>query len=281
MKKICIVTIDLLTGKNLIVWEKTPDKGTQFYNIYREGNLIGTVNYEDLSIFVDTLGDPAKRPYLYKISVKDTCDNESSQSSYHKPLFLQFVSSENGVNLTWSKYEIEGEILNFNSYSIYRGSDSTALSPIEENIPTEVNVFTDTDPMALQRRYYYRVAGVLTDPCTPTGASRKKDEPGPYIRSMSNLEDNRLQVGIKEDNSLNKSISIIPNPFNESATLIFSNPEGYQYILYLMDLSGKVCRIVNNINTSPYILEKKELQAGFYFVELRGPNILRGTIIIQ
>jgi hypothetical protein len=280
-EKICIVTIDMLTGKNLIVWEKTPDKGTEFYNIYREGNLIGTVDFEDLSIFVDTLADPTKRPYLYKISVVDTCNNQSNVSHYHKPLFLQYVSSENGVNLTWSKYEIEGDVVNFSSYSIYRGSDSTVLSPIEENIPTEVNVFTDTDPLALQRRYYYRVAGVLTAPCSPTGTSRKKDEPGPYTFSMSNMEDNRIQVGVKEEYFMNTSLSIYPNPFIESATLIFKNPEGHKYTLYLLDISGKVCRIVDNINTSEFILMKGDLQEGFYFIELRGPDILRGTIIIQ
>ncbi len=280
-EKICIVTIDMVTGKNLIIWEKTPDKGTEFYNIYREGNLIGTVNYEGISILVDTLADPTKRPYLYKISAVDTCQNSSAESPYHKPLFLQYVSSDNGVNLTWSKYEIEGEVLNFSSYSIYRGSDSTALSPIEENIPTAVNVFTDTDPLALQRRYYYRVAGVLTVPCSPTGTYRKKDEPGPYTFSMSNIEDNRIQVGMKDDNVISNSLSIYPNPFSESATLIFNNPEGYHYTLYLMDISGKVCRIVDNINTSEYILKKEDLQEGFYFVEFRGPAIYRGKIIIE
>ena len=49
--------------------------------------------------------------------------------------------------------------------------------------------------MHLLRRYYYRVAGVLKRPCYPTGSSGKKDEPGPYSRSMSNIEDNRVLVG--------------------------------------------------------------------------------------
>jgi len=93
-EQICIVTVDVATGKNMVVWEKTTGKGIQSYNLYRdEDELIGNVPYEDLSIFKDTVADPESRPFLYSISAVDTCGNESAQSPYHKPLFLQYVSS--------------------------------------------------------------------------------------------------------------------------------------------------------------------------------------------
>jgi hypothetical protein len=279
-EQICVITTDSLLGKNLIIWEKTPGKGTAYYNIYRESKLIGTVGYEDLSILKDNEANPKQRPYLYKLSVIDTCGNESALSPFHKPIFLQFVSSVNGVNLTWSKYEIEGENLNFDSYCIYRGSDSTSLSILEENIPIEINVYTDNDPNALTRKYYYRVAGVLTNPCYPTGSLRKKDEPGPYNRSISNIEDNRILVGGLKDIKTER-LSIYPNPFSESTILTFNNPEGQSYTLYILDLSGKVCRIVDNINTSRYVLDKEGLKAGFYFIELRGEKLYRERIIIE
>jgi hypothetical protein len=98
---------------------------------------------------------------------------------------------------------------------------------------------------------------------------------------MSNMEDNRLQTGIPEPLLLNESLMIYPNPFNGTATLIFNNPGAYPYTLYILDLSGKVCRIVDKINTSRYVLEKSELKEGFYFVELRGPKIYRGKIVIE
>ena len=72
-----------------------------------------------------------------------------------------------------------------------------------------------------------------------------------------------------------------PNPFSESTILTFNNPEGHYYTLYIMDLSGKVCRIVNNINTSEYVLEKEGLKAGFYFIELRGQKLYRERIIVE
>jgi uncharacterized protein (TIGR02145 family) len=279
-QKICIVTTDIISGKNLIIWEKPPDKlGIEFFNIYREGAVIGTVPYNALSVFEDTVADPEKRPYLYTISVVDTCDNESAQSSFHKPHFLQYVSSSGGVNLEWDEYEIGDDIMNFDSYSIYRGSDSTSLSLLEDNIPVQVNVYTDKSPEANGRRYYYRVAGVLKNTCDPSEG--KKAGSGPYSQSMSNMEDNRFLTGVENDFTENSSVTIYPNPFSESATLSFSNPGGSEFALIIMDISGKVCRIVENIFTSTSLLEKGDLQSGFYIIELRGPEIYRGRIIVE
>jgi hypothetical protein len=286
-EKICIVTIDLSSGKNIIVWEKTPDKGIVTYNLYRESDIgdftyIGSRSGQELSIYKDITADPEYRSYLYKITITDSCGNESPIDSvpYHWPSFLQYVSSEGGINLQWTEYRIEGvqnigEYLN--SYVIYRGTDSTGLSEYQ-SVGRQLN-FTDKDPDALARKYYYRVAGVIKDPCYPTAG--KKADSGPYSHSMSNIEDNRFQTGINDKQMRNEFISIFPNPFSESTTLKFSNPEGFEYKLSITDLSGKLCRIVDNITTSEYLLEKENLKQGFYFVELTGPKIYRGKIVLE
>jgi hypothetical protein len=281
------VTIDLTTGKNIIVWEKTPDKGIVTYNIYREFGIgdfknIGSKGAQELSIFRDETADPENQAYLYKITVTDSCGNESPPDSvpYHWPSFLQYVSSEGGINLEWTEYRIEG-VANIGdyltSYVVYRGTDSTGLSEYK-SVGRQLN-FTDTDPDALARKYYYRVAGVVKKPCYPTAG--KKADSGPYSHSMSNIEDNRFQTGINEKQIADEFISIFPNPFTESTTLSFSNPEEYKYKLSVTDLSGKVCRIVDDITTSEYLLEKRDLKQGFYFVELTGPKIYRGKIVIE
>ena len=286
-QKICIVTVDPATGKNILVWDNTQDAGIASYNIYREAGIgqyetIGTRNAGELSIFRDETSNPKNRSYVYKITVTDTCGNESSRENtlYHWPSFLQYDGQEGGVNLSWTDYKIEGvDYIGdyLTSYVIYRGTDSTGLSEYQ-SVGRQLN-FTDTDPDALTRRYYYRVAGVLKDPCYPS--TGKKADSGPYSQSMSNIEDNRFQVGIKDGFNTGKFISIIPNPFSENTILKFSNPEGYQYKLNILDLSGKICRTINDITASEYVLEKGDLKEGFYFVELRGPCIYRGKIIIE
>jgi hypothetical protein len=126
-----------------------------------------------------------------------------------------------------------------------------------------------------------RIAALRPEPCYPTGSSGRKADSGPYSHSMSNIEDNRFQTGISEYLINSEGLIITPNPFKESTTLLFNNPEGYQYKLYIIDLSGKVCRIVNSITTSDFVLEKGDLKQVFYFIELRGPKIFRGKLVTE
>jgi uncharacterized protein (TIGR02145 family) len=186
-EEICIVTTDTLTGKNLVIWEKSDDRCIDHYNIYREDTLIGTNGYEEMSIFQDKDADPAIQPYKYQISVTDTSGNESSLSPYHKPLFLVISRSAQSINLSWSEYEINGEPLEFLSYTVYRSSDTNTLSPLEANL--HINFYADSDTLALERKYFYRVAGVLGDPCHPAGLTGEKPDIT-YTRSFSNRADN-------------------------------------------------------------------------------------------
>ena len=95
------------------------------------------------------------RSYLYKITITDTCGNQSNleNSQYHRPSFLQYVSSIGGINLSWTDYRIEG-IDNIGdyltSYVIYRGTDSTGLTEYET--VGSINNYTDKDPDALAKK---------------------------------------------------------------------------------------------------------------------------------
>jgi len=277
-EEICIVTIDQLDGRNLIVWEKTPDMGTAFYKLYREGNHIGTRAYNDLSIFKDTVADPENRPYLYYISVVDSCGNESDLSPYHKPHFLQYVGTVGGVNLSWDEYVVEGETVDFDSYTIYKGGDSTALSPFAENIPIVINVYKDTDPLALENRYFYRIAGELTTPCYPSGDEKAGTDP--YNHSLSNLDDNRLQTFV-EDISPKGGLMIYPNPMSSYTTIQFQNPSNDKYQLSVMDLSGKIVYYRDNIFNDMFEFSQGNLSQGLYLIELKGSIVYRGKIVIE
>jgi hypothetical protein len=89
-----------------------------------------------------------------------------------------------------------------------------------------------------------------------------------------------VETGLADNLSSNQ-IQVYPNPFNQTTTLLFNNIEGHNYTLIIMDLSGKIVRVVNDITISKYVLERKDLKEGFYFLELRGPKIYRGKIIIE
>ncbi len=272
-EEICLVTFDLQTGKNLIIWEKTPDRGILSYNIYRETimadvyDLIRTIALESPGYFIDEYSDPATRSFKYKISAVDTCGNESNMSSYHKTMNLNLlIALDGGINFMWDKYE-GFEVRKVN---IWRGSDLNNMLIID-SISGDNTSYSDMDPLAGIN--IYQIEAVRPYSCNPDTLEII------YSSSFSNPVTG-FPGGINNLARINR-INIFPNPFNESATLNFNNPEGCNYRLYLIDLSGKVCLIVDDIITSEFVLEKGDLMEGFYFVELRGSEIYRGKIIIE
>jgi hypothetical protein len=272
-EEICLVTIDPETQKNLIIWERTPDKFTLAYKIYRETNIfnvydsIGFSDFKNPGLFIDENSDPTKQAYKYKISSIDTCGNESELSSFHTSVHLTINIGLNGsTNLIWSKYEG----FDVQTYNIRRGSVINNMSLIG-SVSGSNYTFTDSYPLPGTNVYQVEVISPYT--CYPENLKAT------YSSSFSNPAF-RYNVSSNDLTSPN-SIDIYPNPFSESTTLKFRNQEGFQYKLYIMDLSGKICRIIDDIYSSEYAIKKGNLKEGFYFIELRGPDIYRGKIIIE
>ena len=278
-EQICVVTIDTIRGNNQIIWEKTPDVGIAGYNLYREGTYMGTKLYHEQSIFEDTVANPTTRPFQYYLTALDSCGNESGLSPYHQPLFLQYNGSTGGVNLRWEKYVIQGDSIRFSDYNVYRGSDSLLLAPLATDIPITIYVYTDTTSNALENKYYYRVAGDLITPCAPSGEG--KAGAGPYHHSLSNLDNNRQSsTGIRNMVTAGK-LNIYPNPVTDRAVISFSNPENDTYQLLVYSLTGKVMKVMDDIRDDRIEFKREDLPNGLYMLELRGPKIYRGKMMIK
>ena len=282
---ICMITTDQSSGKNLIIWERTPNVGIVSYNIYRQSTVLGEYDWignqsaNELSTFEDLEADPEVRQWVYKITAIDTCGNESDieESSYHIPLFLQYVSSDNGVNLTWVPYEVQNGNIDFVSYIIFRGSDSLKLENIGE-ISSDLNVYRDTDPNALSSKFYYRVAGVKASACVPENST--KSGSGPFIHSLSNLEDNRISPSTSLDINNLSQVKLYPNPFSDFIRIELTNPKDFNQ-LRILDLSGKIVYQISK-NISAYTrIPRGELQAGVYILEIQGKKIFREKIIVK
>ena len=283
---ICMISTDEETGNNLVIWERTVDVGLLSYNVYRQSNvlgeynLIGNVPADELSVFEDTEADPEVQQWVYKITAIDTCGNESdiAESPYHIPLFLQYVSSDKGVNLTWVPYEVQNGNMNFVSYVIFRGSDSLKLENIG-TLSSDLTVFRDTDPDALQNRYFYRIAGVRANACIP--AFDKKAGSGPFVHSLSNLEDNKLKnsTGIDAGKGLLQP-RVYPNPFIDNFTIELPNPELYKR-LQILDLNGKIVYTSYDLNEAIIRIERRNLKQGIYILEMQGKENYRQRIMVQ
>ena len=101
-----MMTVDSLTGKNQVVWNKTPGQRTMEYQIFKETNVagqyaqIGTVPYLNMSVFTDVNSVPQQQPDRYKIIAVDSCGNPSDTSDLHRTIHLQSNFGSGGeVNL--------------------------------------------------------------------------------------------------------------------------------------------------------------------------------------
>jgi len=220
---------------------------------------------------------PGNQQYLYKIAIVDVCGDESGLSPYHKTLLLQFTGSVGGVNLGWSEYEVEDGAISFGSYDIYRGGNSSDLGHIK-TLSASLDRYIDPDPDALTALNYYRIAGVLMEPCHPSGNT--KADPEPFTHSMSNIEDNKFGVFISDPNTI-ADITIQPNPFSVNALISFPNPECKEFRLAISDISGRVIRKTDNIISNQFELKREGLPVGVYLLELRGDKMYRSKIIIE
>ena len=74
---------------------------------------------------------------------------------------------------------------------------------------------------------------------------------------------------------------LYPNPMSEQTTIRFANPGNTEYFMFIRDLSGKTVRTAEGISGSEIVIHRAALQAGYYFIEVRGENIFRGKLIVE
>ncbi|MFH1319448.1 MAG: T9SS type A sorting domain-containing protein, partial [Bacteroidota bacterium] len=146
---ICIVTVDTTSTKNIVVWTKPVVTGIDSFRVYREiAGLgyahIGSVLYDSLSEFVDTTNNinPQITSYRYKISVIDSCGNESVLSDHHETVHLITILDTNKVDLTWDNYEGFG----FSYYRILIDSTGTGSFTAIDSVTSSNTTYTDIDP---------------------------------------------------------------------------------------------------------------------------------------
>ncbi|KPK86541.1 MAG: hypothetical protein AMS27_04790 [Bacteroides sp. SM23_62_1] len=281
--QICMVTVDMETGNNLVIWEKRGTAPVTWYMIYRESivageyDLIGKLHKDSLSVFLDTVADPSKQAYIYKITAIDDEGFESSIDLCKPHKTIHLITSINMTTgdsqLEWDQYY--GFI--YGTYYIYRSLTESNFSIIH-SMSSSTSAYTDPNPDNLL--YYYRISVERPEDCAPTVVGKKAGT-GPYSHSMSNIEDNRLQAtGLIEEMKI-QDLTIFPNPFNNRTTIRFPNPEATLYTLQIIDLTGKVVRTHEITGQSEFTLEREGLESGYYLIELRGEKLYRGKIIIE
>jgi Tol biopolymer transport system component len=281
---VCMVSVDTLTGHNMVVWQKPVSTGNiRAFNIYRETDRydvferIGTrtINEESFYIDDDPVVNPAIQPWRYKLSVTDTCGNESELSAAHKTLHLLMNEGlGNTVNLIWDNYS------GFDYYTchIFRYSPKEGLKNIfnKAGSPQLIfNSFTDLTPPAADSGYFYFIE--IESPYTCT--SRKKASSHNSVRS--NKTNKISSTGIISEFPENLwNLSLYPNPNRGTFTISMELEKQNDIIIRIYDSYGRLLTDRKSYNITGVYEENinfSDRSPGIYYLKV----IIRDGVIIK
>lgn len=205
-----MVTADtILHTYAVVVWEKVVSNEIDSFFIYRRNGFglydkIGATHYSQPGEFYDygvDLGQNLSGLYKYKISVLDTCGNESLKSRFHKPIHLTYTGSG---SFNYDDYEIELLSSNY-FFELYMDVTGVGNSwQIINSVPPGTFVMDDPS-FSSHPGAVYHVRAVLPDECDPTRVGVNTSRSNIKNQSISNNMD---EISVNE-------ISIFPVPAND------------------------------------------------------------------
>ncbi len=259
---ICMVTVDSISNRNIIVWEKPVSPLINQFVIYKESavagtyDMIGTSGYNDFSTFADTNSNPAIKSYRYKLGFTDTAGHIFPAGDLHQTIHLSINQGVgNSWNLIWTDY------IGFNvgSYNIYRGTNPANMVLIT-SISASFNSYTDLDVPA--GYIYYMVEVVNPNGCNPTLKSNS------YSNSRSNIATNK-SLGL-DKHAENFDVTVYPNPVNDQLNLTLAGSEvSSPKIVELRDFLGQVVYSHTTTSSEPglnYSISVENLPEGMYML---------------
>lgn len=236
---ICLVTIDSITEKNLVVWEKS-DPTAVYYKIYKESTTSGVYDFIDsvlvtnLSTYADMASSPVVKSARYKISTVDACGNESELSAAHKTLHLTTnLGNNNTINLIWELYEG----FTFYTYRIWKGTSKLNLV-LTDSVQNTFTSWTDTMPTPGDTSFYV-VEVVHPTGCTPTAAKVLT-----YNSAQSNVSNRMTPTGIDEMQVSDFGFQVYPNPYSGQTEIAYTLTEKAHVMLEVLNVLGKKVKTV-------------------------------------
>ncbi len=277
---ICLVTVDTLTGKNMVVWEKVNTTDVDHYVIYRESSSkniyqpVGISSVYSPGIFIDSVADPMLRSWKYKLSVVDVCGNESPLSDHHKTIHLTMNRgiTDNAVNLIWDHYEG----FEVNTYEIYKQTVQATWLNLTD-ISADLTSYTDVNPN-MDNLYYYIALQ------HPTGCVISDLKAETLNTSRSNRQSKLKTTGIPDYFQNGYNLLIWPNPGNGIFNLSIDKIITGDASIRVHDITGKFIYI----NEFRYTGDRFETTIdislfadGVYYIFLQTGNQIFQRVLIK
>ncbi|HPI85823.1 MAG TPA: T9SS type A sorting domain-containing protein [Bacteroidales bacterium] len=258
---ICMVNVDTISGKNVVIWEKTPDDGIAGYQVFRETTtggyeVIGTTGHDEPGMFTDNDAIPLQRSYSYALRAVDTCGNFSGQCESHTTMHLNINTGINAFNLIWTPYTG----FYYPSYFIYRRQMPGGFQVLD-SVPRSVTSYSDLNPPEGMLDYLIEIRN--PDGCDPLAGSRG------FGSVFSNVIS--TNVGVEDYLNAGERFDVFPNPSQGQFTV--RSKETIQS-LSVCDLTGNTLISFSNdeIKASGQVFNLRNNGPGVYLLRVTIKN---------
>ncbi|MBS1594171.1 MAG: T9SS type A sorting domain-containing protein [Bacteroidetes bacterium] len=243
---ICIVSIDTAILKPVVTWEKANKYATRAYDIYRAPTpatnyaLVGHIDRDSLSQWVDTTAHPDSMSYRYRIVVRDTCGMQDGFSPYHQTIYLSYADSG---RFMWTPYVVEGGANPVSSYDLYCDSLGNGNWHLQNAYPNTQTTATISNFVADTNSRYMIVANLI-NVCHPT-----RDVTAIYSNILQHITESVDTTAIIDTTTIDTTttgialaaalqITIRPNPAHDH--FIVSTNNVAQKDITITDLLGQI-----------------------------------------
>lgn len=183
--------------------------------------------------------------YEFKVSGLDIASVENLAAGFDAP--VAFNTSGKLLALTESEMPVSKNIL------------PTPLLRVHYNALTDVKVCIESI-QAVVNEHYQRSTAALADPNCVQIVTTSSQEPGK----------NEMTYFVQ------------PNPFTESTSIFFANPENEPVHAVLTDVQGRTVRNIDGLRGETWTITRGNLPAGVYFFQLRGAHgYASGKLIVE
>ncbi len=278
---ICMVSVDSTSTKNLIIWDKSIQGSIDSFRVYREiasvYKHIASLPYHAMSIYTDTTNgvNPNTTAYQYKLSVIDTCGNESVLSPFHRTIHVSIgPASPCGYNLNWNDYI--GFIIT--QYRILRDSNNTGWKAVD-SVSFGNTSWTDFTCYPGSAVISYQVEAVNPAACNPTARPFSSTD---VVSTRSNKQANKV-LSVNTINAYENVITAYPNPADQVLNIKFGYLQNESVAISVMDVTGRIImQTTNEISPNEIIpLNISELLSGVYFVKVTSKEMVQQIKFIK
>lgn len=259
-------------NKNIVAWTKPTTGKINSFNVYRETNVsnvftkVGSVPFDSVSVFVDTISKPDVQSNKYKISILEACGNETLLSDYHKTMHLSINKGINTIwNLIWEAYE--GYPVS--TYNIYRGTTPSNIQIIG-SLSGSNTQFSDYTAPAGYVFYQIEAINSAGSAVKRQFSSAVKSGMETIYSSRSNIATN-MSTDIHQVADISDQFTVLPNPASDKIKVIINCNGNESMKLNIYNIIGSLVT-TDRLTQNEKLIDISSLENGVYFIELKSDN---------